>query len=62
VGGPVGLAVLATAASARTAAAGRGSSPAAALAAGYDRVFLVSAGLALALAVVSVLLPRRQRG
>jgi hypothetical protein len=59
VGGSVGLAVLATAASARGAMEAGGSSPAAALAAGYDLVFLVAAGLGLAIAVVSVLLSRR---
>jgi hypothetical protein len=56
VGGSVGLAVLATVASARTRMEGGGSSPAA-LAAGYDMVFLAAAGLGLAIAVVSVLLP-----
>jgi EmrB/QacA subfamily drug resistance transporter len=61
VGGSVGLAVLATAASARAAMAAGGSSPAAALAAGYDLVFLVAAGLGLAIAVISVLLPRQRR-
>ncbi len=39
--------------------AGRGSP--AALAAGYDLVFLIAAGLGLAIAVVSVL-PRHRRG
>jgi EmrB/QacA subfamily drug resistance transporter len=58
VGGAVGLAVLTTAASARALMGAGGSSPAAALAAGYDRVFLMAAGLGLAIAVVSVLLPR----
>jgi EmrB/QacA subfamily drug resistance transporter len=62
VGGSVGLAVLATAASARAAMEASGSSPAAALAAGYDLVFLVAAGLGLAIAVVSVLLPRHRHG
>jgi hypothetical protein len=33
-----------------------------ALAAGYDLIFLVAAGLGLAIAVVSVLLPRHRRG
>jgi EmrB/QacA subfamily drug resistance transporter len=61
VGGSVGLAVLATAASTATATAAGGSVPAAVLAAGYDRVFLLAAGLGLAVAVVSALLPRRQR-
>jgi EmrB/QacA subfamily drug resistance transporter len=62
VGGAVGLAVLATVSSARAATATSGSSPAAALAAGYDLVFLMAAGLGLAIAVVSVLLPRHRRG
>jgi hypothetical protein len=57
VGGSIGLAVLATAATARAATETGGSFPAAALAAGYDRVFLMAAGLGLAIAVVSVLLP-----
>jgi EmrB/QacA subfamily drug resistance transporter len=62
VGGSVGLAVLATAASARAATKAGASSPAAALAAAYDLVFLVAAGLGLAIAMVSVLLPRHRRG
>jgi EmrB/QacA subfamily drug resistance transporter len=57
VGGSIGLAVLATAATARAATETGGSFPAAALAAGYDRVFLMAAGLGLAIAMVSVLLP-----
>jgi hypothetical protein len=61
-GGSVGLAVLATVAGARTQMEAGGSSPAAALAAGYDLVFLVAAGLGLAIAVVTLLLPRRSRG
>ena len=61
-GGSVGLAVLATTASARTQMENGGSSPAAALAAGYDRVFLLAAGLGLAIAVLSLLLPRHRRG
>jgi EmrB/QacA subfamily drug resistance transporter len=61
VGGSVGLAVLATA-SARAALEAGGSPPAAALAAGYDLVFLMAAGLGLAIAVVSLLLPRHRRG
>ncbi|MEU0564826.1 MFS transporter [Nonomuraea sp. NPDC005983] len=56
VGSSIGLAILATAAS-TTAAAG---TPAA-LADGYDLVFLIAAGLSLAIALVSFLLPRRQR-
>ena len=62
VGGSVGLAVLAAAASARAATEAGGSSPAAALAAGYDLVFLIAAGLGLAIAVVGLLLPRHRRG
>jgi EmrB/QacA subfamily drug resistance transporter len=62
VGGSVCLAVLAMAASARAATEADGSSPAAALAAGYDLVFLIAAGLGLAIAAVSVLLPRHRRG
>lgn len=58
VGASAGLAVLATVASARAVMKADESSPATALAAGYDLVFLVAAGLALAIAVVSVLLPR----
>lgn len=55
VGGLLGLAVLATAASAAAGAAtGTGAD---ALAAGYDRVFLLAAGLGLAIAMVSSLLP-----
>lgn len=56
VGGSVGLAVLAT------VAMEAGGSSRAALAAGYDLVFLVAAGLGLAIAVVSVLLPRHRSG
>ncbi|MDN3355911.1 MFS transporter [Actinomadura sp. DC4] len=54
VGGSLGLAALATAAGARAG----GSSPSA-LAAGYDLVFLMAAGLGLAIAVAGLLLPRR---
>jgi hypothetical protein len=54
--------VLATAAGAKAATEAGGNSPAAALAAGYDRVFLMAAGLGLAIAVVSLLLPRHPRG
>jgi MFS family permease len=60
VGGSIGLAVLATAASARAGTeAGGGGSPAA-LASGYDLVFLTAAGLGLAIAVVSLLLPQER--
>ncbi|MEO3874970.1 MFS transporter [Nonomuraea sp. B12E4] len=62
VGGSIGLAVLATAAGARAATEAGGSSPAAALAAGYGLVFLMAAGLGLAIAAVSVLLPRHRHG
>ncbi|MDR8411364.1 MFS transporter [Nonomuraea sp. 3-1Str] len=55
-GGSLGLAVLATAAT-QTAA---GESSPVALAAGYDRVFLIAAGLGLAIAATSLLLPRRR--
>ncbi|MEV0237922.1 MFS transporter [Nonomuraea sp. NPDC050786] len=60
-GGSLGLAVLAPAAGARAAMEAGGSSPAAALAAGYDLVFLMAAGLGLAIALVSFLLPRHRR-
>ncbi|WP_431918799.1 MFS transporter [Nonomuraea jabiensis] len=61
-GGSIGLAVLATAAGTRAAGSeAAGSSPADALAAGYDLVFLMAAGLGLAIAAVSLLLPRRRR-
>ncbi|MFI6290970.1 MFS transporter [Nonomuraea sp. NPDC050790] len=62
VGGSIGLAVLATAAGARAASEAGGSSPADALAAGYGLVFLMAAGLGLAIAVASMLLPRHRRG
>ena len=61
VGGSIGLAVLASAASARASTEAGGSFPAAALAAGYDLVFLVASGLGLAIALVSGLLPRHRR-
>jgi MFS family permease len=60
VGSSIGLAVLATVASAVSAADRHPSSPAA-LAAGYDRVFLAAAGLAVGIALLSVLLPRPTR-
>ncbi|QKG23626.1 MFS transporter [Actinomadura verrucosospora] len=50
VGGSVGLAVLTTAAGTATRAAG------------YERVFLIAAGLALALALTGLLLPHGRRG
>ncbi|GIE85372.1 MFS transporter [Actinoplanes regularis] len=56
VGGAVALAVYATVAAARA-----GASPApAALASGYELVFGLAAGVALAIAAVSLLLPTRQ--
>jgi len=54
VGGSVGLAVLVAAAGSGTEA---GESGTAALAVGYDLVFLIAAGLAVAIAVVGMLLP-----
>jgi MFS family permease len=54
VGGSIGLAVLATVAGASMKAGA--SSPAA----GYELVFLIAAGLGLAIAVVSLLLPRHR--
>jgi EmrB/QacA subfamily drug resistance transporter len=62
VGGSVGLAVLATAASARAGMEAGGRSTAVTLAAGYDLVFLIAAGLGLAIAVVSLMLPWHRRG
>jgi EmrB/QacA subfamily drug resistance transporter len=61
VGGSLGLALLATVATQRTDAVAHGVSGVAALAEGFDRAFLVGAGLALAGAVVSAvsLAPRR---
>jgi EmrB/QacA subfamily drug resistance transporter len=52
-GGSIGLAVLATA-----AATGADRSSPAALAGGYDLVFLIAAGLALTIALLTLLLPR----
>lgn len=56
VGGAVGLAVLTTVAGARA----DGTGPAT-LAAGYDLVFLVAAGIGAVIALVSTLLPRVRR-
>jgi EmrB/QacA subfamily drug resistance transporter len=53
-GGAVGLAVFATVASTRTRMEAGAHSPATALAAGYDLVFLAAAGLGLAIAIVSM--------
>lgn len=61
VGGSIGLAVLATVASSGAVAQAVGSSPAAALVTGYDRVFWVAVALALAITVVSVWLPGHRR-
>ncbi len=60
VGGSVALAVYATAAAARAAAHGSVSSYPEALASGYELVFGLAAGVALAIAAVSLLLPKRQ--
>jgi hypothetical protein len=60
-GGAIGLAVLATAASVATRTHAGGHTQAAAAAVGYDLVFLIAAGLGLAIAAISVLLPRHQR-
>jgi EmrB/QacA subfamily drug resistance transporter len=66
VGGALGLAILATVATARTSAlAGSGTPSAAALTAGFDRAFVVGAGFAFAGALVALLglqvKPRQQR-
>jgi EmrB/QacA subfamily drug resistance transporter len=60
VGGSIGLAVLATAASARAGVAATSASPVA-LAAGYDLVFFMAAAFGIAIAAVSLLLPRYGR-
>ncbi|MEV5569737.1 MFS transporter [Spirillospora sp. NPDC052269] len=57
VGGAIGLAVLATVAG----AGATGEATPAALAAGYDRVFLIAAGLGVAIAAVGTLFPGRRR-
>jgi hypothetical protein len=59
VGGSVGLAALATAASARTKSAlgGHREGQAFALAAGYDRVFYIAVGVAIAAGLISLVLP-----
>lgn len=59
VGGSVALAVYATVASAWAGDEGGGHSPTA-LAAGYGQVFLLAVGVGLAIAAVSLLLPRRR--
>ncbi len=60
VGGSVGLAVFATVASATAASEAGGNPSPGALAAGYGLVFLMAAGIALVIAVVSMLLPRHR--
>ncbi|MEV4553222.1 MFS transporter [Nonomuraea wenchangensis] len=60
VGGSVGLAVFATVASAAAASEAGGDPSPDALAAGYGLVFLMAAGVALVIAVVSMLLPRHR--
>jgi EmrB/QacA subfamily drug resistance transporter len=61
LGGSVGLAALATAASTRTRTllGGHHDGQVAALATGYDRVFLIAAGVAVVTALVSPVLPRK---
>lgn len=61
VGGAIGLAVLATAANARTASEGDPGSPVA-VGAGYQLVFMIAAGLGVAIAALSMLQAPRQRG
>ncbi|MEU4220237.1 MFS transporter [Actinoplanes sp. NPDC026623] len=61
VGGSVALAVFATAAAARTASHSSSSFSPEALASGYELVFGLAVGFALAIAAVSLLLPSRQR-
>jgi EmrB/QacA subfamily drug resistance transporter len=60
VGGALGLAVLATAAGARTTSRTPASTQPAVLAAGYHLVFLIAAGLSLLIAAVGTLLPKRR--
>ncbi len=62
MGGSIGLAVLATIAGVTASMRRGGGSSAADLAAGYDRVFLVAAGLGLFLAALSLLLLPHRRG
>ncbi|MGC4868178.1 MFS transporter [Micromonospora sp. DT53] len=62
VGGSVALAVFATAASARAGADAAHADSPAALAAGYDLVFLMAAGIGLAVGIVSLLLPQHRPG
>ncbi|MDI2124583.1 MFS transporter [Yinghuangia seranimata] len=58
LGGSIGLALLSTAADTRAAASSDTTTATDALASGYDLVFLLAAGLALAIAATSLLLPR----
>lgn len=60
VGASLGLAALATAAGSRTTPETYDGSSAAALAAGYELVFLLAVGLGLAIAALSPLLPPRR--
>ncbi|MEK8104027.1 hypothetical protein NKG94_00950 [Micromonospora sp. M12] len=62
IGGSVALAVLATVASARGGAGAAHAGSPVALAAGYDLVFLLAAGIGLAIGMVSLLLPQHRRG
>ena len=61
IGGSMALAVYATAAAARAAAPGGASSSSTALASGYELVFEPAAAVAVAIVVVSLLLPGRQQ-
>lgn len=56
-GGSIGLAALAAVAAAGTAHES-GQSPAVGLATGYSVVFLLAAGLGVAIAIIGLLLPR----
>ncbi|MER5336603.1 MFS transporter [Micromonospora sp. NPDC002717] len=62
IGGSLALAVLATAASAKAGTDAADAGSPAALAAGYNLVFLMAAGIGLAIAIVSLLLPQHRRG
>jgi MFS family permease len=62
VGGSLGLAALATAATARTNHAAAGTSHAQALTAGFDRAFLVAAGVTALAFVFAAAIPRRAPG
>ena len=61
VGGSIGLAALATIAAARAKDLRHGTAAKQALTSGYDRAFLVAAGLMLAGFVVASVIPRPRR-